>query len=93
MSTHSATVHNEILQSSLLDPSAAQSASPNTIYDSTDNVLDVNRTLTNCSGLSADQLASADSGACVNAEAGTAGGDGREAPVQGDGADDLRADG
>ena len=56
-------VHNDILQSSLLDPGAAQNASPNTVYTPGSNgspgTLIINRVLTNCS-------AQPQSGACVN---------------------------
>jgi hypothetical protein len=44
-------VHNDVLQSSLLDPSAAQDASPNRIYTAgSPGTLIVNRVFTNCSG-------------------------------------------
>jgi hypothetical protein len=44
-------VHNDILQSSLLDPGRGASVSPNQIYTSgSPGTLIVNRTLTNCSG-------------------------------------------
>ncbi len=58
-------VHNDILQSSLADPNASASASPNFVYAG--GTVDINRTLTNCSGLTAAPT----TGPCVNALVGT----------------------
>ena len=56
-------VHNNILQSSLLDAGVAESAAPNTVYtagsDGSPGTLIINRVLTNCS-------AQPSAGACVN---------------------------
>jgi hypothetical protein len=51
---NSPVVHNDVLQSSLLDPGVSESASPNQIYtagsDGDAGTLIINRVLTNCSG-------------------------------------------
>jgi hypothetical protein len=57
-------VHNDILQSGLLDPSVSASSYPNRIYTrGSPATLVINRTITNCSGLPRN-------GACVHAQPG-----------------------
>jgi hypothetical protein len=57
--------HNDILQSSLLDPSVSATAYPNRVYTAgSPGTLIVNRTLWNCSG-------QPQTGACANAASGT----------------------
>jgi hypothetical protein len=58
-------VHNNILQSSLVDPNVSANASPNFVYTASAQIVDINRTLTNCSG-NQSSLA-----VCVNAQSGT----------------------
>jgi len=67
---HSPVVHNEILQSTLLDPNVAATAAPNQIVtrgqNGADDTVVFNRTLTNCSGLDPTAVTN-----CANAESGT----------------------
>ncbi len=61
-------VHNDVLQSSLLDPSVSQSSAPNRIYSAgSPGTLIVNRVFTNCSGQTPTPGTP-----CANVPAGTA---------------------
>ncbi len=57
--------HNDILQSSLIDPAQSANAAPNFSFNPGTGIVDINRQLTNCAG-------QATTGPCVNAPANTA---------------------